>query len=412
MINLFCKLFCPRLKFAVSYLDEESSRSTGSVKGVRFTLLLCFAFSLNVMADSEEAEHQAQLDKLKRTISSLEDKLQRQSQEKDSLFGQLKTIELKSTQLAGHIRQLRQQISAKESELSGLKITKGQLQGRIKEQSTAIAEQIRAAYKMGTGEPVKLLLNQQDPQQIARVFKYYDYLLQARSQKIQQFKADVDQLTDLEETINKTKIKLAKTRENLETESRALAQNRVQRTAKVQELESTLQLTEKKLDALKRQRSQLEEVIETLRSAAADFGRTDQYRSFASAKGQMLWPVKGKLLEKYGNRRTRDLRWEGWLIDVNLSSSVQAIHQGRVVFSNYLRGFGLLIIIDHSDGYMSLYAHNQELLRDTGVSVERGEIISRAGNTGGLSDPAVYFEIRKDGQPVNPKSWLQSARSL
>ena len=103
------------------------------------------------------------------------------------------------------------------------------------------------------------------------------------------------------------------------------------------------------------------------------------------------------------------MQWQGWLIKVSAGAAVKTVHQGRIVFSNYLRGFGLLLIIDHGDGYMTLYGHNQELLKDTGDWVQTNEIIARAGNTGGLSAPALYFEIRSQGQPTNPKKWLQKS---
>ena len=407
MISLLCKSIPLRLKITQTFLFQVFSKPTA------YFFSACCAFSLlsfDAIAQSSNSDQQAQLKKLKRAISSLEIKLQNQNQEKNTLHNQLKAIELNASTLNSRVRQLNQQISGAESELSTLNKSRAQLESRINEQSSAIAEQIRAAHKMGEGEPIKLLLNQQDPQQVARVFKYYDYVLQSRSQKIEQFKGDIKDLTVLVETINKKKISLAKKKKNLEAERLSLAKSLDNRTAMLKQLESSLQSSEQKLNTLKRQRSELEEVIRTVKSAAADIARPDGYLSFVSSKGQILWPLRGSLLQKYGNKRTRDLRWEGWLIKADAGSSVQAVHQGRVVFSNYLRGFGLLIIIDHSDGYMSLYAHNQELLRDTGDWVQRGEIISRAGNTGGLSDPAVYFEIRKDGQPVNPKSWLLSAR--
>ena len=409
MISLLCKAIPLRLKITQAFLFQVFAKPTA------YFFSACCAFSLlsfDAIAQSSDSDQQAQLKNLKRAISSLEIKLQNQNQEKNALHNQLKAIELNASTLNSRVRQLNQQISGAESELSTLNKSKAQLESRINEQSSAIAEQIRAAHKMGEGEPIKLLLNQQDPQQVARVFKYYDYVLQSRSQKIAQFKGDIKDLTVLVETINKKKISLAKKKKNLEAERLSLAKSLDNRTAMLKQLESSLQSSEQKLNTLKRQRSELEEVISTVKSAVADIARPDGYLSFVSSKGQILWPLRGSLLQKYGNKRTRDLRWEGWLIKADAGSSVQAVHQGRVVFSNYLRGFGLLIIIDHSDGYMSLYAHNQELLRDTGDWVQRGEIISRAGNTGGLSDPAVYFEIRKDGQPVNPKSWLLSARSL
>lgn len=404
-VSSFCLLLHAQLHALLHALSTRAFALCAAL------LVLCMA-SFEATAQSSNSDQQAQLKNLKRAISSLEIKLQNQNQEKNALHNQLKAIELNSSTLNSRVRQLNQQISGTESELSTLDKSRAQLESRINEQSSAIAEQIRAAHKMGDGEPIKLLLNQQDPQQLARIFKYYDYVLKARLQKIEQFKSDIKALTVLVETINQKKISLAKKKKNLDAERLLLAKNLDNRTAKLRQLESSLQSSEQKLNTLKRQRSELEQVISTVKSAAADLARPDNYRSFASSKGEILWPLRGSLLQKYGNKRTRDIRWEGWLIKADEGSSVQAVHQGRVVFSNYLRGFGLLIIIDHSDGYMSLYAHNQELLRDTGDSVERGEIISRAGNTGGLSDPAVYFEIRKDGQPVNPKSWLQSARSL
>lgn len=372
-------------------------------------ILVCFNPSIEVVADNSQ---QAQLEKLKRTISGLEKTLEGQHDKKNNLHQQLKVIELNASRLNSRIRQLRHQIAATETELSNLIKTKGKLQGRIKEQSSAIGEQVRAAHKIGSGEPVKLFLNQEDPQQIARMFKYYDYLLQARSQKIQQFKADVDDLTALVETINKTKIKLTKNKKDLEAERTVLASTIDDRKNMLLQLEATVQSGKKKLNSLQRQRRELEELISAVEVAVADMITPQDYPSFASSKGKLLWPIRGSVAKRFGSRRTGQLRWEGWLIDATAGSTVSAIHWGRVVFSNYLRGFGLLVIVDHSDGYMSLYAHNQELLRDTGDWVQAGEVVSRAGNTGGLTEPAVYFEIRENGQPVNPKSWLQRAKGL
>jgi len=116
--------------------------------------------------------------------------------------------------------------------------------------------------------------------------------------------------------------------------------------------------------------------------------------------------VRGKLTASYGSKRSEYLRWQGWLVSAKEGANIQSVHHGRVVFSDYLRGFGLLVIIDHGDGYMTLYAHNNELLRETGDWVQSGEIVARAGNTGGLIHTALYFEVRENGKPVNPRIWL------
>lgn len=402
MINVALRLTSPRLSSLMPPTIKILSCSRNLLSATLFAATL---ISLASYTDADTSQ-QVQLEKLKRSIASLEDRLENQRGEKNNLHQQLKGIELNASRVNIRIRELRHQIAANEKQLRTLTHKKQILQDNIKQQSSAIAEQIRAAHKIGTGEPIKLFLNQEDPQQLARVFKYYDYLLQARAEKIQQFEADIEQLTALVETINKTKITLAKSKKSLETERTALANTTVKRKKMLLQLDATLLSGGKKLSNLQRQRTELEELISAVEIAAADMIVPLDYPSFASSKGKLIWPIKGSVAQKFGSRRTGQLRWEGWLIDANAGSNVTAIHQGRVVFSNYLRGFGLLIIVDHNDGYMSLYAHNQELLRETGDWVQSGEAVSRAGDTGGLLSPAVYFEIRKNGVPVNPRNWL------
>ena len=360
--------------------------------------------SFAVIADSEQ---QAQLTELKQAISTLESKLQRQRGEKDNLQQQLKTIELEASRVNSNIRQSQAEIADTERELAELAETKQQLRRDIAQQSSAIAEQIRVTHKTGSEEPIKLLLNQQDPQKLARVFKYYDYLLAARSQKIERFKADIDQLTALEETINKHKITLAKSKRTLEAERKALVATLDNRTATLQQVQQQLLSGRQQLLNLRAQRDELQALINTVERAAAKLVPPTDYPSFSSSKGKLRWPVKGSVSQGFGSRRAGDLRWQGLLIKAKSGNPVKAVHHGRVVFSNYLRGFGLLIIVDHGDGYMSLYAHNEVLLKDTGAWIQSDEIVARAGDTGGLTSPALYFEIRRQGSPVDPIRWLR-----
>ena len=125
-----------------------------------------------------------------------------------------------------------------------------------------------------------------------------------------------------------------------------------------------------------------------------------------SRKGKLRWPLNGRIAHRFGSARNGPIKWQGWLINANSGTEVKSVHQGRVVFSNYLRGFGLLLIIEHGNGYMTLYGHNQELLKDTGDSVQTNEVVARSGNTGGLDKSALYFEIRSQGKPANPKKWM------
>jgi septal ring factor EnvC (AmiA/AmiB activator) len=379
------------------------AKNTLRLATVFLSCLIALALSVDTVADKSQ---QAELDQLKRSISSLEKELQNQRQEKDDIQQQLQGIELQAAKVNRNIRLLRNKIARTEKQLSDLNKKQQQLEKRIVDQRSAIAEQIRSIYKTGSEEPVKLLLNQENPQKIARIFKYYEYLLEARSKKIQQFKTTIDELEKTIAQINKVKIDLANSQKDLQTDRKALIKTTKRRQQMLNRLENELLSGEQKLVNLQRERKALEKLINRVQRAAAKIAPAKDYPSFASSKGKLIWPVKGKLAHSFKSQRGNYLRWEGWLINTQAGTEVQAIHHGRVVFSNYLRGFGLLIIVDHGDGFMSLYAHNQELLREAGDWVQSGEIVSRAGNTGGLNKPALYFEIREKGVPVNPKIWL------
>ena len=350
---------------------------------------------------------QTELKQLKQAISALERQLQSQRQEKHQLQSQIEAIETDLSQLKGNISRLQSKITSANSQLKTLNAKKDQLQQSINNQRSAIAEQIRSAYKTGSEEPLKLLLNQQDPQQLTRTLNYYDYLLQARSQKIMQFTADIQQLEITLAEIETTKTKLASSQKLLLQDRDKLGQKAEERRQMLVELTKFLVVGNNKLTAYQKQRKQLETVIEKVKKAAQKITPAKDYPPFIASKGKLGWPVRGKLQQRFGASRGGDLHWDGWMISAAAGADIKSIHHGREVFSNYLRGFGLLVIIDHGGGYLSLYAHNQELLVDIGDWIESGELIARAGNTGGLINPALYFEIRESGIPVDPKNWLK-----
>jgi septal ring factor EnvC (AmiA/AmiB activator) len=364
---------------------------------------LMLPLSSNSVADDKQ---QARLDDLKRSISKLEKRLSVQDKEKNSLQSELKKVELETSQISRNLRSLRKKVAGLEVKLASLGKQEIELQAEIAQQSGAIVDQISSAYKLGSEEPIKLLLNQEDPQKIARVLRYYGYFLEARTKKIQRYIADVDALADVVEDISKEKISLTKSRTELERGQRKLRDRVKKRSGTLAKLKTSLVTDKKKLGGLQKERGELEEILSAVEEAVADMTLPKNYQSFASRKGKLKWPLKGKVAHIFGSTRSGELRWEGWLISAKAGAAVNAVHNGRVVFSNYLRGFGLLIILDHGDGYMTLYAHNQELLKDTGDWVQSSQTLARAGDTGGLSKPALYFEIRKQGKPSDPKSWL------
>ena len=349
----------------------------------------------------------ARLEKLDSSISKLEKKLQSRDKQKNSLQNELKKVEIEASQLKSNLSKLGRQIQTAVTELSALKEQETQLQQRIAQQSDVIAEQIAAAHKLGDQEPIKLLLNQEDPQKIARVFKYYDYFLEARSEKIATYMNDVQSLTEVITRIGSQQVTLKRSQSDLKKGQKTLRVRVAKRSVTLKKLDASLASDKKKLGSLQRERSELEEILSAVEEAVSEMTLPANYQPFLSRKGNLSWPLKGRVAHSYGSRRSGELRWEGWLISANAGAAVNAVHNGRIVFSNYLRGFGLLAIVDHGDGYMTLYAHNQELLKDTGDWVQSNEIIARSGDTGGLNKPALYFEIRSQGNPADPKVWLE-----
>ena len=371
------------------------------------TALSCVLLLLPVDSIAAKDE-KAKLADLKSAISSLEKQLDRRDQEKNQLVATLKKVEVEAADASKKIRQLTTQINRSTKTMADLDTQQQGLKAEIKKQNSAVSEQLAAAYKMGEQESIKLLLNQEDPQQLARLLKYYNYVLDARNEKIAQYLTDVGKLSTVQGEMIKQKRSLASAKAQLEKDQQQLLATSKRRQTALKQLNASLQNDKSKLNKLLKERGELEELLKNVRGVVKKMALATPPggQSFASQKGMLRWPLKGKVAHSFGSQRSGSLRWDGWLIGASIGEPVAAVHDGQVIFSNYMRGFGLLIILNHGDGYMTLYAHNEELLKDTGDWVLSNETIARAGDTGGLDNPALYFEIRKKGQPADPKKWL------
>lgn len=371
------------------------------------TVLSCALCLLPLQAIAAEDER-AKLAALKNAISSLEKQLNERDRDKSKLAAELKKNEIAASTSSKKIRLLNSKIASRNAKLADLGKQQAELKAGIQKQHVAVSEQLAAAYKMGVQEPIKLLLNQEDPQQLARLLKYYNYVVDARNEKIAHYMGDVEQLSTVRNQLSEERRLLNSAKVELEKDRQELLANNKRRQSTLKQLNASLQSDKSKLDKLLKQRTALEELLKDVRSVVKrmPLKTPPGGQSFVSQKGQLRWPLKGKVAHSFGSKRSGSLRWDGWLIGAKIGEPVTAVHDGQVIFSNYMRGFGLLIILNHGDGYMSLYAHNEELLKDTGDWVLSNETISRAGDTGGLNKPALYFEIRKKGQPADPKIWL------
>ena len=368
------------------------------------SVLLLIFFTGSSSADSDKQK----LDTLKRSISSLEKRMEKRHREKNSLINELKEVELEAAKIGRSIRQLNTKINSRSNKLYFLEIEQRDLEKNIKNQNAAISEHLAAAYKLGDQEPIKLLLNQEDPQQLSRLFKYYSYFLEARNKKIETYVGDVEKLSALITQVTQQKRLLDSAKKELVEDQKQFLLIGKRRSVALKKLNTSLKSDTAKLNKLLAERAELEELLNTVEVAVTEMplSAPPGQQPFVSQKGLLQWPLKGRVAHSYGSQRSGSLRWEGWMIGAKSGQPVNAVHDGQVIFSNYLRGFGLLIILNHGDGYMTLYAHNEQLLKDTGDWVLSNETIARAGDSGGLDKPALYFEIRKQGQPADPKVWL------
>src|SRR5690606_27841261 len=257
--------------------------------------------------------------------------------------------------------------------------------------------EVEAAFRLGRAEPLKLLLNQEQPDHLTRTLRYYQYFVAARSAKIADFKATLAELAAVENAIATRQDALATDRGQLDIEKAELAARSEERRQVLAALDRELGSEQARLAEMDSQRRELEAILARLQEAIQDLAAPSS-DPFPKLRGKLPWPAAGKVVKGYGAMRAQNLPWKGWLIAADEGAAVTAVHNGRVVFSDYLRGHGLVLIVDHGNNYLSLYAHNQVLLKELGEWVRAGEKIAQVGKSGGLEDSALYFEIRHNGQ--------------
>ncbi|MNF27346.1 Septal ring factor EnvC, activator of murein hydrolases AmiA and AmiB [Pseudomonas linyingensis] len=419
------------------------------LRAALFALLAC---CLAPAIADERADAQRQLEAAQRDIAELQKLLGGLQQEKSGIQKQLQGTEREMGTLQQQIDALEQQLKDGESEIQRLDEEKKKLQSQRAEQQKLIAIQIRAAHQSGGQEYLKLLLNQQRPEQFSRNLTYHDYLSRARSEQLASYNDTLRQLHSVEADLATQHALLAGQQLELQDRRSALDKVRDERRSALAKLNSELGDGDRQLKSRQREQAQLAKVLKTIEetlarqareaeqarqlaeqrareeaerrlAAASDSGRSSTASSgplvssnapavdgpFAKARGQLPWPVDGRLLARFGTPRgDARLKWDGVLIGAAAGTRVRAIHAGRVVFADWLRGAGMLLIVDHGGGYLSLYGHNQTLLKAAGDQVKAGEAIATVGSSGGQDTPALYFAIRQQGQPSDPLRWCRA----
>ena len=274
------------------------------------------------------------------------------------------------------------------------------------------AQVLRAAYANGHQPALKLLLNQQDPQRIARAMGYLSYINRERQKTLEHARQQLDKLADIYAKLERSQQDLSGLQTSIEEQNARLKSTRSLRAALLTSLNKSIERSKNRLAQLKGDEKRLRKLLEQLDNALTDIPGDLAEQAVRQFRGKLPWPTKGKLLVRYGQTKSDgSLHWNGVMIGAKAGQPVYAIARGRVVFADWLRGQGLLLIIDHGDGLMSLYGHNQSLYKSVGDWINPGELISSVGDTGGQVQPALYFEIRDQGRPRNPKKWCRKLRN-
>jgi septal ring factor EnvC (AmiA/AmiB activator) len=329
-------------------------------------------------------------------------------EKRDKLSVELRDAELGVRDARRELEEIRAQRIASEARLKELEKEQAKLQRDLAGERVALAGELRAAYVNGREEEIKLLLNQEDPATFGRMLQYYGYFGRARAERIDSIRDKLEHLALVREKIAAEHARLEELEAGQERELAALRAAQDRRSKAVASINSQIQTRGGELKRLETQARSLEKLIADLRKALENVPVAKK-APFEPLKGKLPWPVQsGKVLARFGQPRAGgSMRWQGMLIGTDRGARVRAPFEGRVAYADWLPGMGLMIVLDHGGGYLSLYGHNEEVYRKVGESVAGGEVIGSVGDTGGHNQPALYFEVRKGRQPVDPEIWLQ-----
>jgi murein hydrolase activator len=357
-------------------------------------------------ADARKAE--AELQAVKTEIERITRQVSAEQVERDRLTNELRTSELSVGKLRDALSEVRRERAERAARRAALAAEQRVREAEVQHNRAALAGQLRAAYLIGRQEPLKLLLNQKDPALAGRMFAYYSYFGRARAGQIKLIEDDMQRIAELDGELEAEDQQLAELEKRQRAQLHQLEQARTQRTQVLASLEAQSHTRAQSLERLRSQQAGLEKLLRELRTAMERFP-LEGNDAFARLRGKLAWPVSGRLVARFGDARAGGVRWDGVLVATERGAPVKAVCQGRVIYADWLPGLGLLTIVDHGDGYLSLYGHNERLYKAAGEPVTAGEPIAAAGDSGGSSRPELYFEIRKGGKPVDPRPWFRAA---
>lgn len=347
----------------------------------------------------------AQLERLKRDVAQLQERIAGREKQRQDEQQALAEAERAINRVTAELRSLDQELLQLNENMLGLQSQRTSLELALNERRELINQLIQEQYRQGRQPRLELLLKQEDPERLDRMLRYYDYLNAELTLQLQTYQQKLESLGSTRLAIGSTEEQISERRQQLTAEQDQLEKAKIDRQTALTRLAQVQQQEQQRLISLRRDQQELEALLADIQKSLEAARLAQDNQQFANLKGRLPWPVEGRLLRTYGNQRS-GVSFEGLLIDSQTGVQVRAVHNGRVVFSDWLRGYGLVMILDHGGGYMSLYGHNQTLLHVPGDWVSSGQAIATVGNSGGHEEIGLYFAIRHQGKPVNPSEWL------
>lgn len=347
-----------------------------------------------------------ELEEVRERISELKKSMDESAAERDLLAAELQELEVaiaeQQTRLNSIERQQRRAMDKKQR----LDADLAEREAHLDQETEALAAQVRAAYMSGSQEKIKLLLNQRDPATLGRLMGYYRYLNDYRADNIEAVSEQIRRLDELRRDIAAEAARLGELAETRSAELARLNKSQAGRAALLTSLRQKIDNEGREVERLAAQEEDLTRLIAELTSILSDYPISSE-RPFSEHKGKLTWPVAGTLLHDYGQPRVGGkINWNGVVLAAPRGQEVRAVYHGRVAFADWLAGMGLLVIVDHGEGYMTLYGYNETILKNAGDWVAPGDVIATVGDSGGQSEAALYFELRRGTKPVNPRHWV------
>lgn len=393
-------------------------------------------------ATAKTAENKNQLKTLQQDIAEKEKSVQQQKQQRSSLLDQLKQQENTIAQASRSLRETQGTLTTLDKEISSLTSSIAKLQSQQSQQQNILSKQLDAAFKQGQHSGLQLILSGEESQRSERILAYFSYLNDARQQSIEELKQTRTSLSAEKKTLEQKQNQQKALLDGQKNQQQKLEQARTARKKTLTSLEASLEKDQQGLAELKLNESRLRDQIakaereakaraereakeaarvreqvkakeQQAKKTGSSYKPSESERSLMARTGglgrpdgQAVWPVRGNVSHRFGESLQGELRWKGMVISAPEGSEVKAIADGRVLLADWLQGYGLVVVIEHGKGDMSLYGYNQSALVNVGAQVKAGQPIALVGTSGGQGEPSLYFEIRRQGQAVNPQPWL------